>query len=128
MRGGCVICCAPFSPGRGSVQHPTQFQIEQSTDITGAVRLALVGELDVAVAPELTACLATLKESRAVVRLDLSRLDFMDSTGLGTVLTAVLDARRDGWPLDVDPALARAVKRIIDVSGVSSYLWPDPAA
>jgi anti-anti-sigma factor len=112
----------------GSVQHPTQFQIEQSTDNSGAVRLALLGELDVAVAPELIACLAALKESHAVVRLDLSRLDFMDSTGLGTVLSAVLDARRDGWPLDVEPALARAVKRIIDVSGVSSYLWPDPAA
>jgi anti-anti-sigma factor len=110
------------------VQHPTQFQIEQCTDISGTVRLALLGELDVAVAPELTARLAALKQSRAVVRLDLSRLDFMDSTGLGTVLTAVLDARRDGWMLEVDPTLARPVKRIIDVSGVSSYLWPEPAA
>jgi hypothetical protein len=49
----------------------------------------------------------------------------MDSTGLGTVLTAVLDARRDGWMLEVDPTLAHAVKRIVDVSGVSPYLWPE---
>jgi anti-sigma B factor antagonist len=106
---------------------PAEFQIEQSTDASGLVLLQLLGELDLAVAPALTARLAALKETRAAVRLDLSGLQFMDSTGLGTVLTAVLDARRDGWPLEIDPALARAVKRIIDVSGVSPYLWPDPA-
>jgi anti-anti-sigma factor len=104
---------------------PAEFQIEQSTDASGAVLLQLLGELDLAVAPALIARLAALKEARAAVRLDLSQLQFMDSTGLGTVLTAVLDARRDGWGLEVDPALARSVKRIIDVSGVSSYLWPD---
>ena len=107
---------------------PAEFQIEQSTDASGAVLLQLLGELDLAVAPALIARLAALKETRASVRLDLSRLQFMDSTGLGTVLTAVLDARRDGWPLEVDPALARAVRRIIEVSGVSTYLWPEPTA
>ena len=105
--------------------HPTQFRIEQSTDGSGTVRLQLLGELDVAVASTLTARLAALKDACATVRLDLSGLDFMDSTGLGTVLTAVLDARRDGWMLEVDPALGRAVKRRVDVSGVSPYLWPD---
>ena len=86
------------------------------------------GELDLAVAPALIARLAALKEARSAVRPDRSRLQFIDSTGLGTVLTAVLDARRDGWALEVDPALARPVKRIIEVSGVSSYLWPEPTA
>lgn len=107
------------------MQHPGQFHIEQSIDASGAVLLKLLGELDVAVAAMLTARLAALKESRAVVRLDLSNLEFMDSTGLGTVLTAILDARRDGWTLEIDPTLARPVERIIDVSGVGSYLWPD---
>lgn len=107
---------------------PAEFQIEQSMDASGAVRLQLLGELDLAVAPALTARLAALKEARAAVRLDLSQLQFMDSTGLGTVLTAVLDARRDGWTLEVDPALARPVRRIIEVSGVSAYLWPERTA
>lgn len=105
-----------------------EFHIEQSTDASGAILLQLLGELDLAVAPALSARLATLKESDAAVRLDLSQLQFMDSTGLGTLLTAVLDARRDGWPLEIDPALARPVRRIVEVSGVSACLWPDPAA
>ena len=109
------------------MEHPTAFTIEQSTDASGAVQLALLGELDLAVAPTLTERLNELRASRAAVRLDLSRLEFMDSTGLGTVLTAVLDARRDGWSLEVERALGRAVKRIVDVSGVSPYLWPDSA-
>ena len=102
------------------------FHIEQSTDASGTIRLQLHGELDLAVAPALTARLAELKAAHARVRLDLSQLEFMDSTGLGTVLTAVLDARRDGWLLEIEPALARAVQRIIEVSGVSPYLWPEP--
>lgn len=108
------------------MQHPGQFHIEQSRDASGAVLLRLLGELDIAVAQTLTARLAELKESRAMVRLDLSDLQFMDSTGLGTVLTAMLDARRDGWALEIDPTLASPVQRIIDVSGVSPYLWPAP--
>jgi len=116
-----------LSTSGGNLQ-PAEFQIEQSTDASGAVLLQLLGELDLAVAPALVARLAALKEARAAVRLDLSRLQFMDSTGLGTVLTAVLDARRDGWELEIDPALARPVKRIIEVSGVSSYLWPERTA
>jgi anti-anti-sigma factor len=107
---------------------PAEFQIEQSTDASGVVLLQVLGELDLAVAPALIARLGALKEAGAAVRLDLSRLQFMDSTGLGTVLTAVLDARRDGWELEIDPVLARSVQRIIDVSGVSSYLWPERTA
>ena len=108
------------------MQQPADFQIEQSTDASGTIRLQLHGELDLAVAPFLTARLAELKATHSSVRLDLSRLEFMDSTGLGTVLTAVLDARRDGWRLEIEPTLARAVQRIIEVSGVSPYLWPEP--
>jgi anti-sigma B factor antagonist len=105
-----------------------EFQIEQSTDASGVVLLQVLGELDLAVAPALTERLSALKQANTAVRLDLSRLEFMDSTGLGTVLTAVLDARRDGWALEVDPNLPRPVRRIIDVSGVGSYLWPDRTA
>jgi anti-anti-sigma factor len=108
--------------------HATEFQIEQSIDESGTVLLQLLGELDLAVAPTLIVRLAALRETAAAVRLDLSRLQFMDSTGLGAVLSAVLDARRDGWALDVDPVLARPVRRIIEVSGVSGYLWPENTA
>lgn len=103
------------------------FQIQQSTDAAGTVSLSLVGELDLAVAPALVTRLEELKASRTCVRLDLSLLSFMDSTGLGTVLTAVLDARREGWQLEVDPTMARPVARIVELAGAEPYLWPDTA-
>jgi anti-anti-sigma factor len=104
----------------------TDFRIEQSTDPDGMVSLALSGELDLAVAPELVKRLEELRGARSVVRLDLSELSFMDSTGLSTVLTAVLDARREGWQLEIGRALARPVARIVELAGVGPYLWPDP--
>lgn len=110
------------------MQPPAHFQIDQSTEADGTIRLQLHGELDLAVVSALSARLAALKAEQRTVRLDLSSLEFMDSTGLGTVLSAVLDARRDGWPLELEPALARAVARIIDVSGVRPYLWPEAPA
>jgi anti-anti-sigma factor len=90
------------------------------------VCIALAGELDLAVAPELVSCLDQVRTTSSVVRLDLSELSFMDSTGLGTVLTAVLDARREGWQLEIHPGLARPVARIVELAGVAPYLWPDP--
>ena len=104
------------------------FEIEQSTSETGRVQLRLLGELDLAVVPALTLRLQELKGEKQVVELDLSKLSFMDSTGLGTVITAVLDARRDGWPLEIQRTLARPVQRIVEISGAGPYLWPDTTA
>ncbi len=103
------------------------FTIEQTTQADGAIRLRLVGELDLAVVPNLTSRLAQLKGEQRSVQLDLSNLRFMDSTGLGTVITAVLDARRDGWSLEIHRSLARPVQRIVDFAGAGPYLWPEPA-
>lgn len=109
------------------MQDLTGFQIQQSTDPSGTVRLMLLGELDLATVGRLTDRLEQLKGEQRSVQLDLSKLSFMDSTGLGTVLTAVLDARREGWQLGIDPTLARPVQRIIDISGANRYLWPEAA-
>lgn len=107
--------------------HMAGFQIEQSTDDAGTVQLRLLGELDLAVVPALATRLAELKGEQRVVELDLSKLSFMDSTGLGTVITAALDARRDGWPLLIQRTLARPVERIVEISGAGPYLWPETA-
>lgn len=110
------------------MQQVPGFSIEQSTEADGVVRLRLRGELDLAVVPTLTSRLAELQAERRVVRLDLSHLEFMDSSGLGTVITAVLEARRHGWRLEIQRTLARPVERIVEISGAEPYLWPDPSA
>jgi anti-anti-sigma factor len=110
------------------MQREPEFHIDQRTDADGVVRLSLLGELDLAVVSALTSRLAELKAQRRVVQLDLSRLTFMDSSGLGTVITAVLDARRDGWSLEIHRTLARPVQRIVEISGAEPYLWPDSSS
>src|SRR2546423_14863428 len=58
----------------------------------GTVRLALTGELDISSAPQLDDELAKVEAAAPpVIVLDLRALEFMDSTGLRTVVTA--DAR-----------------------------------
>jgi anti-anti-sigma factor len=104
--------------------------MEERAEPGGAVRLVVHGELDLAVVGALGERLAKLRErarerGETVVKLDLSQLSFMDSTGLGVVLTAVLDARRDGWRLEVERELPGPVARVVEISGAEPYLWPE---
>jgi anti-anti-sigma factor len=104
------------------------FRIDQSTATSGAVRLQLHGELDLAVVPDLATRLEELKGRHQQTELDLSGLSFMDSTGLGTLLTAMVDARREGWNLVIGPELTRPVQRMVDIAGAGPYLWPEATA
>jgi anti-anti-sigma factor len=98
--------------------------IVEGDDPDRARRLTLTGELDIASAPELGARLRELGAARRRVRLDLSQLGFADSTGISTILLSLKDASRDGWELEVDPAVAPQVARLIMVTGLERKLWP----
>ena len=100
------------------------FEISETRDPDGGVRLALNGELDMAAVESLNERLADLKEARANVHLDISALTFLDSSGLRALTTAVGDARRDGWQLEVGIAVSRSVRRLIDLLGAAPRLWP----
>ena len=58
------------------------------------------------------------------VRLDLSRLEFLDSSGVNALVVGLRDARNDGWDLEVDRRLSSQVERVVTVSGVGPFLWP----
>jgi len=89
------------------------------------LRLALVGELDVAVARELAERLAELRKGGYTVSLDLARLDFIDSSGLRELIGEISASRRDGWPLEIERQLTEQVSRVIDLVGARSYFWPN---
>ena len=87
-----------------------------------AVRVRPVGSLDMATAPLLRAQADELREAgfqRLV--LDLSKLDFMDSTGLRLLLSLDADARHDGFSLAVVPGPA-AVQRVFEITGTATML------
>ncbi len=109
------------------IQRRLPFQMEEYFEEGFRLRLALVGELDVAVVKQLADRLSELRKGGYTVCVDMSRLDFIDSTGLRELINELADARRDGWELEVDDQLTDQVARVIDLVGARSYFWPDQA-
>lgn len=106
------------------------FEIRQRADPDGTLRLTLHGELDLAVTDRVAARLRELGRSRRAIRLDLSELEFIDCTGVGAILGAVVEARREQRTLEVDELVSPGVGRITRLDGIASILWPEsvPAA
>ena len=105
-----------------------RFEIHERQE-NGELRLSLSGDLDIGTASRLTDRLKELQADSFRVRLDLSELDFIDSTGVRVLVEAVYDARVSGWPLDVEPSFAPQVSRVLKLVRVERYILgytPDP--
>jgi anti-sigma B factor antagonist len=100
------------------------FEIQESVDDDGAARVALVGELDIAVADGVEERLRLLRDAGRRVRLDLSQLDFIDSSGVRAIVLGLKHARQGGHELDVDHEISPTVRRMIDIMGIAPQLWP----
>ena len=85
----------------------------------------LIGELDVAVIDDLSTRLRELRKGGYPVRLDLSELQFVDSSGIQEILRAVSAARRDSWQLSVEGPMTDQVARTVDLVGARTFLWPE---
>lgn len=98
--------------------------MHERPDERGAVRLSLSGELDLAVADRLRSRLRQLARAHAAVILDLSDLQFIDSTGLHVLVTNFNEATHNGWQLRIEPNLTSAVRRVVELVGIDQILWP----
>jgi anti-anti-sigma factor len=79
--------------------------------------VALTGELDIASAPELDRQLRELERSRpGHLVLDLSGLDFMDSSGIALLIRAQRAANTAGHELSLRPGPAQ-VQRLFELTG-----------
>lgn len=107
------------------MQDRGEFDVRETVDSDGRVRLVLLGELDHATTEALVQRLEQLKRSGSPVRLDLSELGFVDSSGIRSLLISIRDARRESWELEVDPSISWQVERVINVLGIGSVFWPD---
>lgn len=108
-----------------SVQPAPQLRMRERFDEDGALRLALGGELDLAVIDALHERLVALNREGCRVRLDLAQLEFIDSTGVRELILSTTDAKRDGWELEIDTQVSNTVRRVIEIAGVEGQLWPD---
>lgn len=107
------------------IDAPSSFAIRYShNDLDETLSMALIGELDLAAVGILRDHLRDLKPSGMRVRLDLSRLRFLDCSGLNAIVAALADAERSRWQLEVDPQVTAGVERTIRLADVAELFWP----
>lgn len=110
--------------GSGALVAPAenaQFDIRECQQ-DGRTRLALTGELDLATAPALRDRLDQSWADSRDVRVDLSRLEFIDSSGMNVLIQAVNDARREGVRLDLEGELAPQVRRMAELTHSDRFM------
>lgn len=80
------------------------------------------GELDLATSPQLGDALEReLADGRSVV-VDLSRVTFIDSTALNTLVGALHSCGANGGSLAVSASLPAQVSRVFELTGLDSVL------
>ncbi|GGM70573.1 anti-sigma-B factor antagonist [Thermopolyspora flexuosa] len=106
--------------GRDGASVPA-VELKVSTRVTaGNAVMTIVGEIDLYTAPRLQAEFARLLEdgpSRVVI--DMSGVEFCDSTGMNVLLSALKRLRERGGGLEV-AAPRPAVRKILQVTGLDS--------
>jgi anti-anti-sigma factor len=97
------------------------FTIEESYG-DGAHTLALTGELDARSAPVLERAITRhFVAGPGAIALDLSRLSFIDSSGLWTILAALRWCERQGRGFSLSPG-PDAVQQVFEVTGLVDVL------
>ena len=102
------------------------FSVHEAQDGDRLV-LSLRGELDIVAVGQLGPRLDTLIDESVPVLVDLSRVEFIDSTGIACISAAVRRARADGRRLEIGHELRPQVQRLIELVDGASLFWPDPA-
>jgi anti-sigma B factor antagonist len=98
---------------------PRDFDVRFETTPDGDTTVAVTGEVDLYTAPRLREQLDEAIESgsqRLIV--DLSELDFIDSTGLGVLVGALKRARQGGGELTLRSP-TRSTYKILEIAGLT---------
>lgn len=97
----------------------TGFAMDVTKNDSGEAVIRLAGELDAATAPRLRTALFELADGTArTVRVDLARLNFINSTGLVALTSGLKRLRRDGGDLTLRSPNRRAL-RLFEITGLN---------
>jgi anti-sigma B factor antagonist len=97
------------------------------TEIAGWTIVHVYGELDVATTPDLRELLVGLVSGGSTkLVLDLDGVDFLDSTGLGTIISALKRARTHGGDLRLVCTQAR-IARLFEITGLDKAVPLQPS-
>jgi anti-anti-sigma factor len=101
---------------------PQSFSIHALPREGPVVRVRVTGAVDLRTAPELERALARALEPAVGLRLDLSAVWFIDSTGVRAIAAAAQKARSSGGTLTLDSPLPHQARRIIEITGLQRLL------
>jgi anti-sigma B factor antagonist len=100
--------------------NPAPFEVKVSDLEQGVRTISVRGELDLSTAPELEGALeAALESDEGSVLIDLSRCEFIDSTGIALIVRAWqrLDSGENGRGL-VICSQNDQVRRVLEITGL----------
>lgn len=101
---------------------PSPFAVVVSTIADHEVRVSVEGELDLVTAPELDETLKRELVASNDVLLDLSAMDFIDSTGLHAIVESVRTAKAVGRKLKLSPDLPQHARRLMEIVGLLPFI------
>ena len=89
--------------------------------VDGRTVVALSGEMDIASSGEFRDALRA-HLSRGPVVLDLSALQFIDSSGVHAFDAVLREAHAEGWTLTVAPEIGEGVRQVLQLTGLIDRL------
>jgi anti-sigma B factor antagonist len=110
------------------------FRIEERREAF-LTRISVTGELDMATGPALAerfrdVSLAIRRKPRGqrTVRVDLSKVEFIDSTGVHVLYEALHHATSDGWRLQIERELRPQVRDVARITGLDRFFTASEAS
>jgi anti-anti-sigma factor len=94
------------------------FQVHQDA---GSTVLRVRGEIDLITASEVRSAVASVTGPGTHLVIDLTGVDFLDSTGLGSLVWARKRVRREGGDVLVTSPQPN-VRRVLEISGVAELV------
>jgi anti-anti-sigma factor len=110
----------PFDPPNGDAPEPFAIRLEPMEQ--GWIRVVVEGELALTSADELERVVERELVQRRHVLLDLSRIDFIDSTGLRAMTTLVRAAKANGRQLKLNSELPGHARRLMEIVGLLPFV------
>lgn len=102
-----------------------KFQV-RTEETEQKIRIVAEGELDLSTAPQLTEAISqSVGRTDKLLEVDISGLQYIDSTGLGVMISMLKERDR----LDAGVFISHIppkIKRLFDITGVSRFLEASP--
>ena len=99
-----------------SLPESTAFSIKTHGEYANFVRVLLRGELDMSTVGQFNDVIGQHREHGRDVLLDLSELEFIDSTGIRAVIQATEEAQVNGWNMGINAVLSPQVERVFEMT------------